>query len=413
MWKGNDGDSQERISDSLSNALRCSNNSDGHKDSGQAAPSGLEAPVSSDEETVEHKTADDKTEDDKTAEGDANQGDAEKENENEHLSEVQKFYKYITSIKASDDDIGANAGAATDRLLRALRAKENERNQESELPESGRKKLSVVVSDTSECERTTRATAVFDPSSFSPRTLEVFNQYRGQVHSRLTQYQSSEYSNLPNFMTNETMYTELRKLYLENRVFTYRGDMRSTRGVMEVLGGILRKNGAKVRILHLTNLEDYASYNTGFRRSVRALPFDKRSLVLRCVFFSDKHSSSLNSDMLGENTRLDRTYIEEPGLHFQRALSDPAVWGVHPLMCLSKCRELKRSWHESAGIHNGLGLFMCDGPLPKQRNYTKGWPAECRPAEDSTPSVVALDANFTAKKEAVPSFVSRNHAQVP
>ena len=71
-----------------------------------------------------------------------------------------------------------------------------------------------------------------------------------------------------------------------------------------------------VRVLYLSNAERYFQYTAAFRASVKALPFDDRSVVLRTMG-------------LGSDKTVDPYfYVVQPGRNFQAWLEEPKVYGV-------------------------------------------------------------------------------------
>ena len=118
----------------------------------------------------------------------------------------------------------------------------------------------------------------------------------------------------PSFLDDPAQYAYLAGLWRARRVFTVRGDLTADRTLRDI-GGAAREVGLPVRILYLSNAERYFTYGVDFKKSVFALPFDERSLVLRTA-----------ARRIGAYV-----YIVQDGAGFHAWLRRPGIQSVHQL----------------------------------------------------------------------------------
>lgn len=87
----------------------------------------------------------------------------------------------------------------------------------------------------------------------------------------------------PWFLTDRAQYAHLRGLLRAGRVRALCADLRAPEGAIGALGEALRRGGLRVGALYLSNAEQYWRYDPPFRRNIRGLPSDRRSVVLRTL----------------------------------------------------------------------------------------------------------------------------------
>lgn len=90
------------------------------------------------------------------------------------------------------------------------------------------------------------------------------------------------------WLTNAKLYGRIRSLVLRGRVRALQGDLNGPRSLCGI-GEAAKRMGVVIRILYPSNAEEYKvfrPYKWTFRRNVRNLPADDRSLVLRTYTFS-------------------------------------------------------------------------------------------------------------------------------
>ncbi|MEZ4221497.1 MAG: hypothetical protein R3B13_11270 [Polyangiaceae bacterium] len=114
------------------------------------------------------------------------------------------------------------------------------------------------------------------------RKTRSFGEAGAEVRKRLTVLRSRFLkAGIKSFLTDDEEYGHLRKLWLDGRVRAVRGDLTQDRTLADV-GKLGRETSTPIRVLYLSNAEDYFSFSTRhYRANVLALPFDDKSVVLR------------------------------------------------------------------------------------------------------------------------------------
>lgn len=89
-----------------------------------------------------------------------------------------------------------------------------------------------------------------------------------------------ESAQLPSFLTDDGQYNHIRNLYRSGKVFMVSGNLTVT-GTMKAIGNAVEKAGMKVRILYVSNAEQYFRVRPPFRDNIKSLPSDDKSIVIR------------------------------------------------------------------------------------------------------------------------------------
>ncbi len=111
--------------------------------------------------------------------------------------------------------------------------------------------------------------------------LKVFREARSGVHRRLRTIQRDfAKSDLPTFLTDADTYDFIRQLIRNGRAHTLLGNLLSDRALLGI-GRACAELQVPVRVLYLSNAEQYWSYPQQFKDNMLGLPFDARSVVLR------------------------------------------------------------------------------------------------------------------------------------
>jgi hypothetical protein len=121
-------------------------------------------------------------------------------------------------------------------------------------------------------------------------------------------------------------YDTVRDLFERERVVAIRGDF-TRAGVMRDIAAILEEHGQIVRVLYLSNIEQYLAYRPPWKANMLALPLDDRSLVLR----------TLPGRPAGFQ------YILQRGHDFQTWMRAPKVWTVYRMRGLVRGEHLVAS----------------------------------------------------------------------
>lgn len=113
------------------------------------------------------------------------------------------------------------------------------------------------------------------------KKVRVFNHGRADVHHRLQRLQRRHRSRgVPSFVDDQRQYDVVASLWRQGRVLSVRGDLTQDR-TMQDIAAFSHAVSIPVRLLYLSNAEDYFKYSAGhFRDNMLALPYDERSLVI-------------------------------------------------------------------------------------------------------------------------------------
>jgi hypothetical protein len=87
---------------------------------------------------------------------------------------------------------------------------------------------------------------------------------------------------IPTFLTDQAQYDHVRSLWADGRVFPIRGDLTADAAMLD-LGDALRASGLDMRVLYLSNAEQYFDYIPAFRRNIIELPSSDASVVIRTL----------------------------------------------------------------------------------------------------------------------------------
>ncbi len=115
------------------------------------------------------------------------------------------------------------------------------------------------------------------------RLLALYERARAEVatdlrrsHAKLAEQGVSGY------LSDADQYARLAALARSGRIIARRGDFTTT-GFVAELGETLKRCGARVGALYLSNIEQYFMYAPPFRSNMNALPLDADSVVLRTL----------------------------------------------------------------------------------------------------------------------------------
>lgn len=142
-----------------------------------------------------------------------------------------------------------------------------------------------------------------------------------------------------NWMHKESNYQYIRKMFQTGRIRIMKGDLLGSKSLRGI-GNACRKMGVSLRLLYMSNAEEFWKYPTNFRKNITNLPMDSKSLIIRTRFTS-KYGSRLDAWI----------YILHKGKHFQKMVKKSSVQKVdHSMKPLKKVVR---------------GLFTVKVPLPK------------------------------------------------
>lgn len=176
------------------------------------------------------------------------------------------------------------------------------------------------------------------------RVAKAFLEFRAAVELRL-KHLIEVYRELkiPTFLDDPAQYQYLAALVKAGQVHAVRGDFRTGAALTDI-GRWSTEMKLPVRAVYLSNAERYFQYTPAFRASVKALPFDDRSVVLRTVG-------------LGSDKSVDPYfYVVQEGKNFQAWVQDTTIAAV-----TATYRRLEKQEVRFLYRVNGL---PADPPLP-------------------------------------------------
>lgn len=95
------------------------------------------------------------------------------------------------------------------------------------------------------------------------------------------------------WLSNPDYYRHIRKLYQNGRVRIMEGDL-TGKDTMTSVGVAATKLGVPVRVLYLSNAEEYYKYNDQYVANIVGLPGDEESVALRTIYNKEwEHADSL------------------------------------------------------------------------------------------------------------------------
>jgi hypothetical protein len=127
------------------------------------------------------------------------------------------------------------------------------------------------------------------------RIKQVFVEYRDNVKWGLRKVRErAAQFDFTTFMDDPEQYAVLRRIFLEERYLFVRGDFTGTKTLAD-LSRAATEVGLPVRVLYLSNVEQYFSWGSGhFRDNMLGLPVDERSVVLRAYGFGRHRTADGN-----------------------------------------------------------------------------------------------------------------------
>ncbi|MGF1468471.1 MAG: hypothetical protein ACFCGT_20290 [Sandaracinaceae bacterium] len=109
----------------------------------------------------------------------------------------------------------------------------------------------------------------------------VYRTFRPRLHHYLTRVARRRIGGRPTtWLSDPTLFAWVRNLHRTGRVIARTGDLTAD-GTVRAIGEAARALRVPVRVLYLSNAEQFFAYGPAFRRNLAALPLDERSVVLR------------------------------------------------------------------------------------------------------------------------------------
>jgi len=158
--------------------------------------------------------------------------------------------------------------------------------------------------------------------------MKAYTLGRKFIRNRLNRVKNSYGRiNIPTFLTDQAQYDFIVNLIKTGRVFPVRGDLTQASTVRDVAQAA-KVTGLPVRVLYLSNAEQYFDYLPDFVQNMMSLPFDGQSVVIRTLGMK----TAWAPDGLYE-------YISQSGENFRLWLQSPrtkSVWKMTPFRTVDK-----------------------------------------------------------------------------
>jgi hypothetical protein len=153
------------------------------------------------------------------------------------------------------------------------------------------------------------------------RLVHRYKNSSGRIYRRLQRVKKE--MRIPNYLTDAEQYKFIRERCLQGRVRPLRANLLDTKGVKGVADAA-RALGIPIRAIYLSNAEQYWNYGKEFRKNLRSLPADDRSVVLRT-----RGSWSANKDY---------RYVVQALLNFQEVLGSKRIRNLNRHLVFRKLR---------------------------------------------------------------------------
>ncbi|MCX4241798.1 LIC_10091 family protein [Paraliomyxa miuraensis] len=175
-------------------------------------------------------------------------------------------------------------------------------------------------------------TDAFDEPARHER-LALYDEARTVVDKRLRKL-ARRYTELGihSYLDTPEEYRFVADLHAAGRVVALRGDF-TREGLLREVARVLEAHSQALKVLYLSNIEQYFTYREPFKANMLALPFDDHTVVLR----------TLPGRPVGFH------YILQRGADFHTWMRTPKVWSVYRIRGLGKGEHLQSSERFVAG----------------------------------------------------------------
>jgi hypothetical protein len=156
------------------------------------------------------------------------------------------------------------------------------------------------------------------------RSVWAYTYSRKKIFERLPRVRD-RYTALgvPTFLNNQRHYRYITTLYRSGRVFMVRGDLTGDK-TMRDIARILKQLNRTVRVFYISNCEQYFEFDELFRKNMRRLPVDNKSVLLRTRAWRGTTEDG--------KERINYTYITQPYENYRAWLKRTWVKNVHQLV---------------------------------------------------------------------------------
>jgi len=126
------------------------------------------------------------------------------------------------------------------------------------------------------------------------------------------------------WLSNPEMYDHIRKLWMAGRVRTMGGDLTGS-NTLQTVGKVAADLEIPIRVLYLSNAEEYFRYIPSYASNIKALGGDDKSIVLRTIYSKDwVHADALWG------------YQVQPLLDFQARVGEGGNRSRNPMLRLAE-----------------------------------------------------------------------------
>jgi len=149
--------------------------------------------------------------------------------------------------------------------------------------------------------------------------VRAFRSYRKTLEDHFRVVMNIGRTRSYHWLHDPGRYRFVREMFQRDRIRIMPGDLLKDRS-LQGIADACRKLKVSVRILYLSNAEDYWKYTPQFKRNMVTLPFDDRTVLLRTKTTHD-------GPTIGKYQ-----YVIQRGLSFQRLLRERGTSGVWTMM---------------------------------------------------------------------------------
>jgi hypothetical protein len=165
----------------------------------------------------------------------------------------------------------------------------------------------------------------FDEPARRQLLLDLYDEAREAVDGRLRRLaRRYEELGVHSYLDTPEQYRFIADLHAHGRVVALRGDF-IVDGLLREIARVLTEHQQRVKVLYLSNIEQYFTYRRPFRDNMLALPFDDDTLVLR----------TLPARPAGFQ------YILQSGDDFRTWIRKRKVWSVYGIRGFTKGEPLE------------------------------------------------------------------------
>lgn len=113
--------------------------------------------------------------------------------------------------------------------------------------------------------------------------VRMFERLRQDLYEYLQRQHARAYRTAPTtWMAESTYYDHVRDLFRAGRVVARTGDLTGT-STVRAIGAALHELGIPMRVLYLSNADQFFRYTDDFITNIEALPTDEKTIVVRSI----------------------------------------------------------------------------------------------------------------------------------